>query len=864
MWKRDAQGVARERLPLEFALRVSAARPCWWLLLAAVLALPLLPLVAQQASSWAALDDILFQASITTQADVEFVVLHQGQEVYRRRTEAFKNPERIPIASASKWLSAATILTLMDDGTLGLDDPVSLYLPSFRGAKAAITLRQLLSHTAGLGGDLPCVFDAATSLDACAERIAERPLLYPPGEAFFYTDASLHIAALVAETASGKPWSLLFAERLSTPLGMTSTAYPNPDVQPNPQVSAGAMSTADDYLRFLQMIRNRGVHDGTRILSRQAVELMLADQTAGVSIRGTLYDAHASFRAGAPLNRYGLGNWLEGMADAQPDANSSQGSFGVSPYWDARRDLLFLAFLRDTRSAFPPFYYQVQDFLADTFPLPSAPSNVPPARRMVDDSEVGFVAWWEALPPLCARPESLCPLLLALPPQGQDPSAFARANGLLALAHREQWILALPELSGIPDADSPVLRTMIAAIAASRSIDVERIFLTGFGDAANRAARIACLDAPQFAALAVIQPVDDALAVLGGCQPHAELPAFFLDPLQDAPNANIAPEDFPAFWSSRNRCSQWRDWQPITLNGFRFQDAYACWPGAAVRVARSLTPVASAGITTANLLGEFLRAQFRPNLREGRIVATSAASYVRRVSAPGALVSLFGLNLTSTLASASGVPLPLSLEGVRVQVRDSRGLTSDASLILVSPLQANIVLPVDIAPGVASLLVIRDGEITHRDWLMIDEHAPALFAATASGEGPPAGEILYVYPDGNRRREWLSVARQSDAGALISPQPIQLTNPDVQVYVSLYGTGWRDAPGSNQPVALVGGVPVEPAFAGPQGQFAGLDQINLRLDGLSLPDGLQPIQIRLGTYKSPALQLLLVTKGAGD
>jgi uncharacterized protein (TIGR03437 family) len=819
------------------------------------------PLAAQDSTAWSALDGILQQASIAAQADVEFIVVHAGQEVYRKRTESFKSPERIPIASAGKWFTVAAILTLVDDGTLTLDDPVSLWEPSFTGAKASITLRQLLSHTSGLGGDLPCVFDPATPLGQCVQRIAERPLLHPPGAAFFYTDASLHVAAHVAEAATGLPWNTFFAQRLAGPLGMTETTFPRPELQANPQVAAGAVSTAEDYLRFLRMIRGRGVLDGVRVLSRRMIDLMLADQTTGVPIRGTLYSAQEPFRTGASLNRYGLGNWLEGMGDAFPDLNSSQGSFGVSPFLDASRDLLFLAFLRDANGTFPPFYYQIQDLLAAAIPVREL--GQPPAvvRETTSDVAMGALVWWQYIPTACMPAEAQCPLLVALPPAAADPAPFARASGLLTLAQQRQWMLALPELPLHSDAAPAMLRAMVGSLSAASGVDRERIYLSGFADAAPVAARIACVDAPSFAGLALMAPADDGSRVLANCHPTTELAAFMLNPAEGVASDGEPVEDLPSFWRTRNRCAWSREWLPQQPNGFAFQDAYGCWPGAAVRVLRSSPLPPAATDTAVRLMAGFLSAHSRTPVSAGRLVATSAASYVRRVSAPGALVSLFGLDLAGALVAAAGAALPAELDGVRVAVRDSRGVSADASLILVSPQQVNLALPTALAPGIASLVVQRQGEATHRDWLRVDAQAPALFAASADGMGPPAGEVLYVFPDGTREWEWLSVTDPQQPGAPPQPRLIRLGQPDVEVYVTLYGTGWRFAAEDTPPKALLGGLPVTPVYSGPQGQFAGLDQLNLRLDQHALPAGPTRIQVQVGSALSPALDLLLVMDG---
>ena len=84
------------------------------------------------------------------------LVVQDGQTIYDQCFGTYKPDTVVAIASASKWFAAATIMTLVDEGKLSLDDPVSKFLPRFTGKKGQITLRQLLSHTSGSPGHIPC------------------------------------------------------------------------------------------------------------------------------------------------------------------------------------------------------------------------------------------------------------------------------------------------------------------------------------------------------------------------------------------------------------------------------------------------------------------------------------------------------------------------------------------------------------------------------------------------------------------------------------------------------------------------------------------------------------------------------------
>ncbi|NCY15982.1 MAG: class A beta-lactamase-related serine hydrolase, partial [Actinobacteria bacterium] len=76
----------------------------------------------------------------------------------------------VPIASASKWLTSATMMTLVDEGRISLDDRVSMYLPEFTGVSGTATIRQLLSHTSGIA-QADCIWSVGSTLADCVSRV---------------------------------------------------------------------------------------------------------------------------------------------------------------------------------------------------------------------------------------------------------------------------------------------------------------------------------------------------------------------------------------------------------------------------------------------------------------------------------------------------------------------------------------------------------------------------------------------------------------------------------------------------------------------------------------------------------------------
>ena len=239
--------------------------------------------------------------------------------------------------SMTKPLFAVATMTLVEEGRLRLQDPISSFIPEFADVKvlaggtadapeleeprSAPTVAQLLSQTAGIaiGVDMfaPKIiaeiyrkapyWDGSPNAQEVARRIARLPLAGHPGEIFIY-GASFDVLARVLEVASGQPLDAFLSERLLEPLGMADTFFIVPENkvhrfsksyeitgpgslqavtradhtarwQPGIRFlspNSGLVSTVSDYLRFTQMMLNGGELDGARIVSRKTIELLTA------------------------------------------------------------------------------------------------------------------------------------------------------------------------------------------------------------------------------------------------------------------------------------------------------------------------------------------------------------------------------------------------------------------------------------------------------------------------------------------------------------------------------------------------------------------------------------------------------------
>jgi methyl acetate hydrolase len=229
------------------------------------------------------------------------------------------------IASMTKALTAAAAMQLVEQGKLDLDAPAAKVVPDLgkaqvlegfdaagqprtRAPKRAITLRHLLTHTAGFGYEIwsedIAKYQTAKNIPGiitCQNAALTTPLLFDPGERWFY-GIGIDWAGKMVEAASGKRLGQYLAQNLFAPLGMTSIGYKiTPDMRGRlakihqreegdklvPQMEleipqepefdmggGGLYGTAGDYLKFVRMMLNRGKADSTQVLKPETVDLM--------------------------------------------------------------------------------------------------------------------------------------------------------------------------------------------------------------------------------------------------------------------------------------------------------------------------------------------------------------------------------------------------------------------------------------------------------------------------------------------------------------------------------------------------------------------------------------------------------------
>lgn len=310
------------------------------------------------------------------------------------------------IASMSKPITAVTVALLVDDGKLAFDDPVEKYLPEFRDlwvveeqtperrvlVKAArpITLRDLLTHTSGLGEYR--VTEPHWSLATMSRTLSREPLRFQPGTRWGYSTAGTDLLGRVVEVVSGRPFAEFMQQRLLDPLGMKNTTWWISSKQDRQRArtyilsaqsrkleetpvgymyggavtddarpalgGAGLFSTAENVAKFYQMLLNGGTAGGHRILKPETIAEMTRKQTGDLKAR--------------PGMPWGLGfcviedpAQMEANQALPPGTFGHGGAFGTQSWADPAHGLIYV-------------------FMIQRDKIPNNPDNSPMRRAYQD------------------------------------------------------------------------------------------------------------------------------------------------------------------------------------------------------------------------------------------------------------------------------------------------------------------------------------------------------------------------------------------------------------------------------------------------------------------------------------------------
>jgi CubicO group peptidase (beta-lactamase class C family) len=297
--------------------------------------------------NWTELDQELKAKQKLLGDNIVVMIWKSDSLVYKKEMGDFNSKTQAPIASCSKWLTAALVMQFVDEGKLSLDDKITKWLPEYeKYSKSYITVRHCLSHLTGItdeGNFIKKIFQRKkfSSLEEEVNSFAAREIRANPGTDFWYGNIGLNIAGRILEVISKKKFDLLIKQKLFNLLGMRKTSFSTMDGSAvNP--SGGAQSTADDYMKFLAMLLNNGKYNGQQILSEEAVRQMKELQTTAIPIK---YAPKA-----AEGFSYALGSWVVEQSLSVPKTASvlaGPGLLGTWPMIDYCRGYAYLVFVKN-------------------------------------------------------------------------------------------------------------------------------------------------------------------------------------------------------------------------------------------------------------------------------------------------------------------------------------------------------------------------------------------------------------------------------------------------------------------------------------------------------------------------------------
>jgi len=353
---------------------------------------------------------------------VATLLVHEGKVVSHTQAGVRDLVEGSPIAdntiyriySMTKPITGVAMMQLHEQGKFSLDDPVSKFIPEFKDLKVVKsyekdgsvelealerqpTMRELMSHTAGfaygLYGDDPSnrAFMkqgvlGSPDLNAFIDNVATIPLMYQPGERWFYS-AAVDIQGAIIERITGMTLGDYFSSKIFAPLGMPDTAFYVPadkaerlsdvfayhpetkkfqrlpfaerkynvlgdmsfskETRGMESGGGGLVSTLADYARFCQMLINGGELDGVRVLETESIELMTRDVLSGkqsVNVAGTLTETESE-RLGFGLN-VGTIRKMEGEHGMSVGSYYWGGAAGTWFWIDPANNLYFIGMIQ--------------------------------------------------------------------------------------------------------------------------------------------------------------------------------------------------------------------------------------------------------------------------------------------------------------------------------------------------------------------------------------------------------------------------------------------------------------------------------------------------------------------------------------
>ena len=299
--------------------------------------------VAFSQSNFSAVEKLITEKEKNIGSDNVLMVANKDTILYTKANKIFTAKAPAEIGAVSQWLTAALIMTLVDEGKLSLDDKVSQFIPAFsKYGKNYITLRHCLSHFTGIQPDAKglSVFDKKNhaSLEELSASFAAHEIQSNPGTEFRYSEIGPILAARVAEIVSKKRFDLLIQQKLLRPLGMRQTTFSTLDGSAI-NATTGARSTANDLIHFLTMLLNDGMYKGAKVLSPESVKAMRQLQTESGVLKGSPERVKGF--------GFALGAWAPDINSKEPTALVGQGFNGTVAVVNFCKGYVFLFLMKE-------------------------------------------------------------------------------------------------------------------------------------------------------------------------------------------------------------------------------------------------------------------------------------------------------------------------------------------------------------------------------------------------------------------------------------------------------------------------------------------------------------------------------------
>jgi CubicO group peptidase (beta-lactamase class C family) len=269
----------------------------------------------------------------------------------------------MPIGATSQWLTAAVVMTFVQEGKLSLDDKVSNYLPIFeKYYKGFITIRHCLTNYTGIQADKLLQKSKYRTLEEEVNDYAsKKDILTNAGTEFRYSNIGYNIAGRVLEVITKRTFDRIAMERLTRPLAMKNTTFSNEDYNEAISPAMGARSSAADLSNFLVMLLNKGAFNGKPVLTESSVAALL-------SLHGTS-DKIRNAPALVQGSNYALGSWIMETGDKGGTAYTAPSYTGTMPVLDVCRQYGYVIFTKELSN--PPskdFYTNLKAAIDESIP----------------------------------------------------------------------------------------------------------------------------------------------------------------------------------------------------------------------------------------------------------------------------------------------------------------------------------------------------------------------------------------------------------------------------------------------------------------------------------------------------------------